>query len=57
MHDADFIFNKMIKAGLSPDRFTYTSLISGYVAGNNLKEAFRLHDEMLQRGFVPDDKF
>jgi pentatricopeptide repeat protein len=36
---------------------TYTALINGHVTQDNLNEAFRFHDEMLQRGFAPDDVF
>ncbi|GJU00539.1 alpha/beta hydrolases superfamily protein [Tanacetum coccineum] len=41
---------KMIKKGLDPDRSTYISLINGHVSQENMKEAFRYHDQMLQRG-------
>lgn len=51
------VLHKMIDKGINPDKSTYTSVINGYVSKDNMKEAFRVHDEMLQRGFVPDDKF
>ncbi|KAJ8510305.1 hypothetical protein OPV22_000739 [Ensete ventricosum] len=57
MQEADSVFKRMVSRGVQPDGSTYTTLINGHVAVDNLKEAFRLHDEMLQRGFVPDDKF
>ncbi|KAF5177434.1 Pentatricopeptide repeat-containing protein [Thalictrum thalictroides] len=57
MQDAEHIFRKMTQRDVKPDKSTYTSLMDGYVAQDNLKEAFRYHDEMLQIGFVPDDNF
>jgi pentatricopeptide repeat protein len=33
------------------------SMINGHVAAGNSKEAFHLHDEMVQRGFASDGKF
>ncbi|GAU22159.1 hypothetical protein TSUD_251870 [Trifolium subterraneum] len=57
MQEAEMVLHKMIDKGINPDKSTYTSLINGHVSKDNLKEAFRVHDEMLQRGFVPDDKF
>ncbi|GKA94390.1 pentatricopeptide repeat-containing protein [Tanacetum coccineum] len=50
MHEADMIYRKMIKKGLDPDRSTDISLINGHVSQENMKEAFRYHDQMLQRG-------
>jgi pentatricopeptide repeat protein len=33
------------------------SMMNGHVVAGNSKESFQLHDEMLQKGFAPDDKF
>ncbi|KAG7022125.1 Pentatricopeptide repeat-containing protein, partial [Cucurbita argyrosperma subsp. argyrosperma] len=49
----------MIENGVNPDRATYSSLINGHVSQDNMKDAFRFHDEMLQRGlgyFISDPK-
>jgi pentatricopeptide repeat protein len=57
VQEAGWIFEKMCAKGIEPDRYTYMSMINGHVTAGNSKEAFQLHDEMLQRGFAPDDKF
>ncbi|RCV05846.1 hypothetical protein SETIT_1G115300v2 [Setaria italica] len=63
MDEAFNVFNimekemKMGERGIEPDRYTYMSMINGHVAAGNSKEAFQLHDEMIHRGYAPDDKF
>ena len=37
------------------DEVTYTSLINAYCVDGELSKALRLHDEMVQRGFLPDN--
>ncbi|ONK77107.1 uncharacterized protein A4U43_C02F3170 [Asparagus officinalis] len=39
-----------------PNALIYNMLIACYFREGNVQEAFRLHDEMLDRGLVPDDK-
>lgn len=40
---------------LTPTVFIYNTLITGHFKEGNLQEAFRLHNEMLDKGLVPDD--
>lgn len=40
---------------MTPSVHIYNTLIAGYFKEGHLQEAFRLHDEMLDKGLVPDD--
>lgn len=46
----------MEKINVHPIVLIYNMLIAGYFREGSVQEAFRLHNEMLDRGLVPDDK-
>lgn len=51
INEAEVVLRRMIERGVNPDKSTYSYLINGFVSQDNLTDAFRLHDEMLHRGF------
>ncbi|KAI7987070.1 tRNA (cytosine(38)-C(5))-methyltransferase 2 [Camellia lanceoleosa] len=55
LENAHKVLEEMDKKRMAPNVLIYNTLIAGYFKEGNLQEAFRLHDEMLDRGVVPDD--
>jgi pentatricopeptide repeat protein len=45
----------MDENNITPSVLIYNILIAGNFREGNLQEAFRLHNEMLDKGLVPDD--
>lgn len=56
LENACKILEDMDKLNVCPNVLVYNMLIAGYFREGNVQEAFRLHDEMLDRGLVPDEK-
>jgi pentatricopeptide repeat protein len=44
----------MRRLDVQPNVNIYNMLINGYLRDSKLQEAFQLHDEMLNRGIMPD---
>ncbi|KAH0461550.1 hypothetical protein IEQ34_009125 [Dendrobium chrysotoxum] len=45
----------MKERGLTPDAFTYTSLVCGYCKQGKVENAANLLEEMLEKGIIPDE--
>ncbi|KAL5704882.1 hypothetical protein ACHQM5_023246 [Ranunculus cassubicifolius] len=48
------LFSTLVDAGFVPDNFTYCTLIHGFSAAGNVKEAFNIRDEMEKQGIMPN---
>ncbi|KAF3334946.1 Pentatricopeptide repeat-containing protein [Carex littledalei] len=44
----------MEKLGVKPNAHIYNMLINAYFREGEFQEAFSLHDEMLEKGIIPD---
>ncbi|KAK6155426.1 hypothetical protein DH2020_009674 [Rehmannia glutinosa] len=48
-------FLEMLEAGVAPNHFTYTVVISSFVKGGMAEEALKTFNEMKNLGFVPEE--
>ena len=54
MTEACELFQEMLRVGLQPDKFTYSTLTSAYRANVDIKGSFHLNNKMIYSGFFPD---
>ncbi|XP_057455336.1 pentatricopeptide repeat-containing protein At5g39710-like [Lotus japonicus] len=52
--EAFYLLLEMLRGGMSPREYTYTTLMYAYYAEGEFSKVFHLHDEMVKKGFLPD---